>query len=1159
MKRSLTSVLLLLVLPFGKSYGQVLPFTHYTADSELHPLPSAEVHQVYQDRSGYIWLAVYSSGLVRYDGVRMQRYGTEHGLRDLNVWDMIEDPTGRLWVSSNAGLVVSEKPLAAYDAGKRITFISETPESRLLDVAVNHNRMAVDSKGLLWVGTENLGIVRYRFRDNGVLESDTLSPIGTAPVPGDELPVRSLTARHDGSVWVSLFDGRIVRMKDGKRNLMLKLGEESYANVLYETQGGLLWGGSKDGRVWRLQEPEEGEGGRRVRDVSRKLNSNIVDITSDSGGIIWVSSEGSGMLRIDPQDVTDPANYTRSNGLLGNIVYNALEDRERNIWIAQSGGVSKLRYNFKAFTNLTSNSIAGEQPILPSPAINSVLPSLKNSGGPCSVWAGTSERGITCIRDDFSSAHLGVEEGLASNWVNGLAFDSEGRLWAGTSKGINSIHFGSTTEIAGTTGSRSTVLFDRQVTVTGYESSSILAVVNLKMPGSEGAESIWFPAYHAIYALVDGRLYTIDDRWGLPAAIYHAAAFDDSGHLWVGSRDRGIYRSRKPLTARLLRETTESYGEGVSLFEPWWSTEEGAPSNQIECLLWHDGIMWTGTPRGLVALDGSTARTVVHITAGNGLGADNATSMALSPVTGSLWVGTNRGLSEIDPESKEVVRTVTRLNGLVDNEVWFYGSVNTDRDGIVYFGTAKGITMYDPSEDGRNEVPPVVRLAGSILTENPGERNEFTFEYSALSYGNEREVRYQTRLLGFSDQWSESKPEVRANYTNLPAYFFPETYTFEVRAVNESGVWSEEPLSYAFSVSPAWWLSWWAFLGYFLIFSAGVFIVDRVQRRRLIQKEREAAYLRETELKSEAAIARSKAAEAQAKALQAENELKATELEKARELEKAYYELKSTQSRLIQAEKMASLGRLTTGIAHEMKNPLNFINNFAELSKELVDELRAAINNNDSSEVRFLLESLSTNAQKIEKHGKRADDIVASMMEHSQGGTSGFEAVDLNALVKSYVDLAHHSKQADGTKPEISVSTRLDSRIPPLRLIGRKIGQALQNIIENAFDAVSSHTENGDSSYRPQIEISTRYGRGKVEILITDNGPGIPEGIREKIFEPFYTTKPTGEGTGLGLSFSYEIVTQLHGGELKVENGPSGGASFIMTLPAEEYIVGDDH
>jgi C4-dicarboxylate-specific signal transduction histidine kinase len=345
-------------------------------------------------------------------------------------------------------------------------------------------------------------------------------------------------------------------------------------------------------------------------------------------------------------------------------------------------------------------------------------------------------------------------------------------------------------------------------------------------------------------------------------------------------------------------------------------------------------------------------------------------------------------------------------------------------------------------------------LENVLTEEEQGERNQFTFQYSALSYGNERGLKYQTRLIGFTDEWSQLKSDTRVNYTNLPAIFLPKEYTFEVRAINENNISSGEPARYAFLVSPPVWLKWWAFLIYLIIFSIGVFLVDRFQRVRLLKRERETAHLRETELKADAAIARSKVAEVQAKALQAENDLKVAELEKARELESAYHELKNTQNRLIQAEKMASLGRLSTGIAHEIKNPLNFINNFAEVSSELFDELYTAFEENDTEEVKFILSNLKFNTEKIEEHGKRADSIVRSMMQHSRTGTSDMEETDLNKLIQKYVELAYHGRQVQNKKLDVTVTTDLDETLEPIDLMAQKVGQVLQNLIENAIDSV---------------------------------------------------------------------------------------------------------
>lgn len=1100
---------------------------------------------MYQDQIGYMWFAIYSSGLVRYNGTKMEVFGLEDGLRDLTVWELKEGSSGRLWVSSNAGLIVSEKPLNEYSTGESIRFLSKIGNTKLIDLSVNHNRMAVDSIGRLWVGTDNQGIVRYSFNQNEELVADTLiiNPFNDS----NQIPVRSIAAHKDGTMWVALTGGNLIKYKIDGQTTLFNSGSEQNISSLYIDRSGNIWGGEQGGRVWLAS---ENGNTTRFTDVNNSLNSNISNISSDSDGTIWVSSEGSGLMKIDPENHGIGTIYNRSNGLLGEIVYNVFEDREKNLWIAQSGGISKLKYNYKAFTNLTSQSYAGERPLLPSASVGSVLPSAFNN--PCMIWAGTSEGGVACISDNFGADYINQEQGLSNNWVNGLTEDSSGRLWVGTARGLNSISFDNNSVPGGAILTESISLFDKPAVLSSFPTASILAAQTLMITESptdtNTVESHWFPAYHEVYVVINNELITLNNLQGLPTAIYHTVAFDQKRHLWLGTRDQGIYRSKNPLSIRDLNFYKNTQ-DSTDLFEPWWSINEGAPTNQTDKLQWINGNMWAGTPAGLVMFEEDSPRIKHLISSNNGLPADNATSFSFSPTTNTIWAGTNQGLAEVDPQTASVLQTITRLEGLVDNEVWFYGSVYINSDGTVYYGTAKGISVYNPSKDRKNEQPPEVKLSNFISEQIQGKRNQFTFEYAALSFGNERQIQYQTRLLGFNNEWSQKKSETTINYTNLPAFFFPKNYTFEVIAINESEVASLEPLSYEFVVAPPALLQWWAFLGYLFILSIGVFGVDRFQRARLIKKEREAAHLRETELKAETAIARSNTAEAQAKALQAENDLKAAELEKARELEEAYHELKSTQNRLIQAEKMASLGRLSTGIAHEIKNPLNFINNFAEVSRELVGELKEAIRVNDLEEVEFILNSLGFNTEKIDEHGKRADAIVRSMMQHSRGTIGELEPVQINDLISKYTELAYHGRKVQIGDLDVSIHSDLDLSISEVSVMPQKMGQVLQNIIENAIDSVWEFAKTKTGKYKPVIKIKTVQFDSRVEIHISDNGPGIPEHIREKIFEPFFTTKPSGEGTGLGLSLSYDIVTQMHNGKLEIGTSELGGASFVISLP----------
>ncbi|NNF58393.1 MAG: SnoaL-like domain-containing protein [Rhodothermaceae bacterium] len=259
-------------------------------------------------------------------------------------------------------------------------------------------------------------------------------------------------------------------------------------------------------------------------------------------------------------------------------------------------------------------------------------------------------------------------------------------------------------------------------------------------------------------------------------------------------------------------------------------------------------------------------------------------------------------------------------------------------------------------------------------------------------------------------------------------------------------------------------------------------------------------------------------------------------------------ELEAAQAQLIQKEKMASLGQLTAGIAHEIKNPLNFVNNFAGLSQELITELEEEP---DSEDRQALLADLKANAAKIEEHGRRADTIVRQMMEHARSGRGERRAVELNALVEEYANLAYHGKRARHPAFQVAFEQELAEDIGEVVVVPQEIGRVLINLLDNAFDAVQERSAGPDDSFVPTVRITThRLGEGGAEVCIEDNGAGIPEAARARVFEPFFTTKPTGEGTGLGLSLAYDIVTHGYQGSLVAESAEGEGAVFRMVLPA---------
>ncbi len=263
--------------------------------------------------------------------------------------------------------------------------------------------------------------------------------------------------------------------------------------------------------------------------------------------------------------------------------------------------------------------------------------------------------------------------------------------------------------------------------------------------------------------------------------------------------------------------------------------------------------------------------------------------------------------------------------------------------------------------------------------------------------------------------------------------------------------------------------------------------------------------------------------------------------------------LKSTQSQLIQAEKMASLGELTAGIAHEIQNPLNFVNNFSEVNTELIDELTREIETGNLKEVRVLANDIKENEQKINHHGKRADAIVKGMLQHSRSSNGLKEPTDINALCDEYLRLTYHGLRAKDKSFYASFKTDFDHSLGKVNVISQDIGRVVLNLLTNAFYVVNEKSSfakaSADKSYEPTVTVSTKRIDDKVEIRVTDNGNGIPQKVLDKIFQPFFTTKPTGQGTGLGLSLSYDIVTKGHGGELTVETKAGEGSTFIISLP----------
>ncbi len=369
-------------------------------------------------------------------------------------------------------------------------------------------------------------------------------------------------------------------------------------------------------------------------------------------------------------------------------------------------------------------------------------------------------------------------------------------------------------------------------------------------------------------------------------------------------------------------------------------------------------------------------------------------------------------------------------------------------------------------------------------------------------------------------------PPVRPLMIAIMPYVFVSIVTSIIRLINKR-----------------WYYQWDgyfdALIGFSVIWLIAMVIIGRKQQKAL-QKE----------------ILKTKQEEEQNKILarqQAELERKVAErtaeltLQKE-ELQHALHDLKSTQSQLIHAEKMASLGELTAGIAHEIQNPLNFVNNFSDVSKELLTEMKEELATGNMQHANEIANDVIQNLEKIHHHGKRADAIVKGMLQHSRTSSGQKEPTDINALTDEYLRLAYHGLRAKDKTFNVTMVTDYDEKIGAVNIIPGDIGRVILNLITNAFYSVNEKTKSGIEKYEPTLSVSTKKLGEKVEVKVADNGKGIPQKVLDKIFQPFFTTKPTGQGTGLGLSLSYDIV-KAHGGELRVETKEGEGSVFIIAIP----------
>jgi signal transduction histidine kinase/ligand-binding sensor domain-containing protein len=1092
--------------------------------TEKEGLPASRMTDLEVDRHGFIWVGT-DNGMARFDGYEFKRFyfdpndtATFHGLL---TWSIFEDRSGLVWAGAGPSYLNAYNPVSKKISQKPFVHLLKRRSFSEVDV----RSVEQDKRGRLYFGLDTY----YGDRISNALvykdENDDSLMLFKTPDSIDISNVIRIRINENDEVWILTYTGILRIDKDRRISTFKLLDSETFAK-----------------------------------------NDDLEDIVFDSKGKLWCISSSLKLFEVEPtfdrfsvHDLPDLKDDNRFN-------YAAvlMAEENGNLWIGSDGGLSY----FDKGTNKILKFNSGSKKHLGNLGISSLA---KDGFG--NVWAGSIDEGLLKYEDkpQFKSFTYKQDDpgSITNGWASMIQEKGDGSLWVTTGSsnqysGVNHIDLKTWTIQP----FRFRDLKPALSNVNGMwinEAGDITLQAGLM----EGSQYV-----RRFFSFSTSPQFLKPLTGAYPDSLFTTNYLKDSnGTEWFCSFV-GLLKKEKGSAGFIRLDLSQIPGSNVSsnevtrvvesqkyglwiqtnngLFQYDYNTgkisRHGFDQKDGDVLITHDinslyedenGIVWLGTWQGGLARYDVNNKKIKIYTRDDGLPSMSVQAILPHTKSNSLWLSTFEGLSRFDVKT-ETFNNFSLADG-IQGLLFADGGALITKDGHYVFGGNNGVTIFKPEEIGKVSTPPRVMLTdfklfnksvlpgeGTVLKKPIFETEQFTlkhdqnnisFEFIAIHYSNPSKNKYAYKLENYDNEWLEVGSLHTAFYPNLP----PGDYVFRVKAANDQGVWNEKGVSVKITVLPPWWKTLWAYLGYALLFGVAVFFMDRYFRHRVLEKEREKNRNRELE--------------------------QAKEIQKAySNLEQAHEALKATQNQLVQSEKMASLGELTAGIAHEIQNPLNFVNNFSEVNKELADELIEAAEKGDLDEIRQLADSIRLNEERIRAHGKRADSIVKSMLMHSRSNSGQKEPVDLNALVDEYVRLSYHGMRAKDKEFNVALDTTYDDKLGKVNVIQQEIGRVILNLVNNAFYAVSEMKKRSGAGFEPKVSITTRVYDNGVEIIVMDNGTGIPESIKEKIMQPFFTTKPTGEGTGLGLSLSYDII-KAHGGEIKLETPGDGGTRFIVRLP----------
>jgi signal transduction histidine kinase/ligand-binding sensor domain-containing protein len=1074
-----------------------------------------KINGITQDKKGVMWFTDQTNRCItRYDGNHLTRYQNDpkntNSLGGTYPECILADSTGIIWIGFYGMGVDRFDPET-----NSFTHYRHQPND---PGSLGHDTVSailIDRLGNLWVGNNGgLDLLdkktgKFKHYRNNVDDSTSLS----------YNVVRAIYEDHQGTIWVGTGfvwdknnEGGLNRFNRENGTFTRYLNDpknphsliDNTVRAIFEDSRGTFWVGTL-GDGLHTMDRKTGLFERHTYNPARPQqlsrpplktrDDHITLITEDAAGNIWIGTFSNGLMRYDPK--TKKIDHfgisaDKSSGFKDNSAWWAYNSPDGLLWVCTQEN------NLYTIDIYTSN--------IPHYKIDSVGVNAFYEESPSVLWFGT-DNGL--VRKDSKNGTIRRyrneprnPNSISNNIVGTIIKDNQGDFWLATQGGLNRFNpkTGMFTHFLHDANNNES-LSDNYISNL-YEDQDLNLYIGTSGSGMDVMNKKTGKFTH----------YKNDpnDTNSLSQNFVTGILEDETKDIWVGGWNNGGIN-------RMSRQTGKfrHYLPDISVVSIYRDK---------------DGVIWAGAENGLYRYNRKLDHFSLLSEEDAGLNITNVRSI-ISDDQNNLWIAASSGIYRLNQKRDQIIY-YGKDNGIVTSYL-YYASVYKKQDGELFFGDYTGYYSFYPEKLKISSVIPKIDLTNFWITGRlikPGSngplqqtisktkeihlqynQNVFSFSFNAIDYGNPENKRIYYKLENYDKEWRQPGTEDRVYYFNVP----PGKYTFRIKAANSSnGTWAEKDV--VIIISSPWWTRWWAYCLYGLLFILLALSIHRYQKNRLLKAERERTRVRE--------------------------------LAQAKEIEKAYHELKTTQQQLIQSEKMASLGELTAGIAHEIQNPLNFVNNFSEVNSELIAEMKQEIDNGNLDEVKTIANNIDENEQKIIFHGKRADTIVKGMLQHSRNSSGQKEPTDINALADEYLRLAYHGLRAKDKSFNATMKTDFDETIGNINIIPQDIGRVILNLITNAFYVVDEKKKQGIQGYEPTVSVSTKKMRDKVLISVKDNGNGIPQKVLDKIFQPFFTTKPTGQGTGLGLSLSYDIV-KAHGGELKMETKEGEGSEFIIQLP----------